>query len=142
MPVDELTLDADRLAPHLGEAPATIDATTIGRSTGRRQAGMVGQYGLLVALAFVVLAPVAFTFIQALSSTPEYIQADTPFHPVAVDWKDRTWFSGGPVSVVVRTALVALALAWTQLAAAGGSFLPPPALAAPRRLGAVVGGTV
>ena len=36
MPVDELTaLDADRLAPHLGEAPATVDATTIGRSAGR-----------------------------------------------------------------------------------------------------------
>ncbi|HKH03644.1 MAG TPA: carbohydrate ABC transporter permease [Acidimicrobiales bacterium] len=143
MPVDELTaLDADRLAPHLGEAPGTVDATTIGRSAGRRRAGLTGQYALLVVLAALVLAPVVFTLIQALSSPAEYIQADTPFHPVAVDWKDRTWFSGGLGSVLGRTALVFVALAWAQLAAAGGSFAHPQALAAPRRLGAVVTGTV
>ena len=143
MPVDELTaLDADRLAPHLGEAPATVDATTIGRSAGRRRAGVVGQYALLVVLAVLVLAPVVFTLIQALSSPAEYIQADTPFHPVAVDWKDRTWFTGGLGSVLGRTALVAVALAWAQLAATGESFAHPRALAAPRRLLAVVAGTV
>jgi sn-glycerol 3-phosphate transport system permease protein len=61
---------------------------------------------------------------------------------VGVSWKDRTWFTGGALSVIVRSLLVVLALAWVQLQAAGGSLRRPAPLAEPRRLAAVVLGVV
>ena len=132
------TIDADRLGAHLGEAPPEV---AVGRDATRRKAGVVGQYALLSALAAVVLAPVGFALIQALSNPFSYVDAGTPVHPVDVAWTDRTWFSGGPLSVVGRTLLVALALAWVQLRAAGGGVRDLALLAVPRRAGAVVAGT-
>ena len=106
-----------------------LRAATIGQSSSRRTLGLVGQYGLLVVLAAVVLAPIAFALMQALSPPFDYINAGKPLHPVDVDWKDRTWLTGGAFSVVARTAVVALALAWVQLRAAGGTVRHPAPLA-------------
>ncbi len=137
-PADEMvTMAADGLlsAPDHG-----LTAATIGKSSSRRTLGLVGQYAVLVALAAVVLLPIVFTVMQALSPPFTYINEGKPLHPVAVDWKDRTWLSGGVFSVVARTALVALALAWVQLRVAGGSRRDLAPLAAPRRIVAVVAG--
>ena len=137
-PADEVvTMAADGLlsAPDPG-----LTAATIGKSSSRRTLGLVGQYAVLVALAAVVLLPIVFTVMQALSPPFTYINEGKPLHPVAVDWKDRTWLSGGVFSVVARTALVALALAWVQLRVAGGSHRDLAPLAAPRRIVAVIAG--
>ncbi|HEY6415998.1 MAG TPA: hypothetical protein VIX41_07160, partial [Acidimicrobiales bacterium] len=134
-----VTMAADDLlaAPEHG-----LTAATIGKSSSRRTAGLVGQYAVLVALAAVVLLPIAFTVIQALSPPFTYINEGKPLHPVAVDWKDRTWFSGGAFSVVARTLVVVLALAWVQLRVGGGSVRNLAPLATPRRIVAVVAGVV
>ncbi len=105
-------------------------------------ASLAGQYLLLSLLAVVVLVPLAFAGIQALSPPVKYVAAGHPFHPVAVEWKDRTWLSGGFVSVASRTVLVVVALGWLQLRMAGGRARDLALLASPRRLVAVVGGTV
>jgi sn-glycerol 3-phosphate transport system permease protein len=136
------TIDADQLGAQLGAESSAPSVTTVGQSARRRRLGIAGQYTLLVMLATVVLAPVAFSIIQALSQPFLYQRAGTPLHPVAVDWVDRTWFTGGFVSVVGRTALVALAFAWVQLRGAGGSLRHPGALAEPRRAASAVGGVV
>src|SRR5690606_27514068 len=125
--------------PIHGAPPAAV----AGRSHARRVAGLVGQYALLVVLAAVVLLPVAFAVIQALSPPFPYINEGKPLHPVAVQWKDRGWLDGGAVSVVLRTLVVVAALAWVQLRAAGGTLrAPAPLVRSPRRLAAVVAGTV
>ncbi len=93
-------------------------------------------------LATIVLAPVALALMQALSPPFDYINAGKPLHPVSVDWKDRTWLTGGLFSVVARTAVIALALAWVQVRAAGGTLRDPAPLRAPRRIVAVVAGVV
>jgi sn-glycerol 3-phosphate transport system permease protein len=132
-----VTMAADDLlaAPEHG-----LTAATIGQSSSRRRLGLIGQYAVLVALASVVLLPIAFTVLQALSPPFSYINQGKPLHPVAVDWKDRTWFSGGAFSVVARTLVVALALAWVQLRVGGGSVRHLAPLATPRRIVAVVAG--
>ena len=124
------------------EAARARPPSTVGRSRARRRAGIAGQYAMLVALAALVLVPIAFSFIQALSPTTTYFNRGKPLHPVAVDWKDRTWFTGGTFSVVARTLVVVAALAWVQLRAAGGRVRNLSLLAAPRRLVAVAAGTV
>jgi sn-glycerol 3-phosphate transport system permease protein len=132
MPADDL------LAP-----PARrLAAATIGQSSGRRTLGLVGQYAVLVALAALVLLPLIFTVLQALSPPFRYIDEGKPLHPVAVDWKDRTWLSGGAFSVVARTLVVAVALAWVQLRMGGGRLRAPAPLASPRRIAAVAAGVV
>jgi sn-glycerol 3-phosphate transport system permease protein len=78
--------------------------------------------------------------MQALSPPFQWVEAGRPLHPVDVDWKDRTWFTGGVVSVVLRTLVVVLALAWVQLKAAGGHLRDLSSLATPRRVLAVVAG--
>jgi sn-glycerol 3-phosphate transport system permease protein len=125
-------------------APETPGAPASPRRRGgvTRIASLAGQYLLLCLLALVVLVPLAFAGIQALSPPVKYVAAGHPFHPVAVDWKDRTWLSGGFVSVASRTVLVVVALGWLQLRMAGGRARDLALLAAPRRLFAVVGGTV
>ena len=140
MPADDgvATLPSDDV---LG-TPTGLAAASIGKSSSRRLVGLAGQYGVLVVLAVIVLAPVALSLMQALSPPFDYINAGKPLHPVNVDWKDRTWLSGGAFSVVARTAVVALALAWVQLRAAGGTLRHPALLATPRRLLAVVAGVV
>ncbi len=119
-----------------------LPGATIGQTSGRRVVGLSGQYALLVALAVVVLVPVVFALIQALSPPFLYLDAGQPLHPVAVDWKDRTWLSGGAVSVVLRTAVVVLVLAWVQLRAAGGALRDVALLGAPRRAAAIGTGVV
>ena len=132
MPADDLLAAPER----------SLTAATIGKSTSRRTLGLVGQYALLVALAALVLLPIVFTVLQALSPPFLYINEGKPLHPVAVDWKDRTWLSGGAFSLVARTLLVVFALAWVQLRVAGGRLRHPAPLASPRRLVAVAAGTV
>jgi sn-glycerol 3-phosphate transport system permease protein len=129
----------DVLAEESRRAPS---ATQVGRSSARRRAGIAGQYALLVVLAALVIIPLAFSLIQALSPPFLYFDAGKPLHPVAVDWKDRTWVTGGAFSVLVRTLLVVAGLAWLQLRAGGGRFGDLAPLAAPRRIAAVVAGTV
>ena len=97
---------------------------------------------MLVLLAAIVLIPLVFAVLQALSPPFDYLRAGTPLHPVNVQWKDRTWLSGGAFSVVVRTLIVVAALAWVQLKVAGGTVRHPRALATPRRLVALAAGTV
>jgi sn-glycerol 3-phosphate transport system permease protein len=134
-----VALPGDRV---LGVPERGLTAATIGKSSGRRTLGLVGQYAVLVVLAALVLVPVGFALIQALSPPFPYFDAGKPLHPVAVDWKDKGWLDGGAFSVVGRTLVVAFALAWIQLAAAGGRLRNPAPLASPRRLFAVVAGVV
>lgn len=126
----------------LDVAEPALPGATIGQTSARRVVGLSGQYALLVALAVVVLVPVVFALIQALSPPFLYLDAGQPLHPVAVDWKDRTWLSGGALSVVLRTAVVVLVLAWVQLRVAGGALRDVTLLGAPRRLSAIVAGVV
>jgi sn-glycerol 3-phosphate transport system permease protein len=132
MPADDL----------LGGPGRSLTAATIGKSASRRTLGLAGQYALLVALAAIVVLPVVFTLLQALSPPFTYINEGKPLHPVAVDWKDRTWLSGGAFSVVSRTLVVVVVLAWLQLKVGGGSVRRLAPLASPRRLLAVLAGTV
>jgi sn-glycerol 3-phosphate transport system permease protein len=140
MAIDEIALPGEQATVTLGEGGAA--PTTIGRSSTRRTLGLAGQYTALILLAAIVLVPLFYTVIQALSPPFTYFGHGQPPHPVAVDWKDRTWFTGGAFSVVVRTLLVAVALAWVQLRAAGGTVRRPAPLLDARRLGAVVLGVV
>jgi sn-glycerol 3-phosphate transport system permease protein len=132
-------LPGDRV---LGAPERGLTAATIGKSSGRRTLGLIGQYAALVVLASLVLVPIGFTLIQALSPPFPYFDAGKPLHPVAVDWKDKGWLDGGGFSVVVRTLVVAFALAWIQIGAAGGRLRDLAPLASPRRLFAVVAGVV
>src|SRR5918995_6055782 len=132
MPGDEL------LAPPTeGLSPGA----EVGRSRARRLIGIAGQYATLILLAAIVLAPLALILIQALSPTATYFARGRPLHPVAVDWKDRTWFTGGAFSVVARTLVVVMFLGWVQLRAAGGHARDVAILGAPRRLLAIAAGT-
>ncbi|HEY7068558.1 MAG TPA: carbohydrate ABC transporter permease [Acidimicrobiales bacterium] len=126
----------------LGTSASELKAATIGKSSRRRVLGLTGQYAVLVLLAAVVLVPLVFAVLQALSPPFDYLNAGAPLHPVSVQWKDRTWLTGGVFSVVVRTLIVVAALAWVQLKVAGGTVRHPRALTSPRRLVAVAAGTV
>jgi sn-glycerol 3-phosphate transport system permease protein len=126
----------------LGAPERELTAATIGKSSARRTLGLAGQYALLVVLAAVVLVPIVLVLIQALSPPFPYLEAGRPLHPVAVEWKDKGWLDGGAFSVIIRTLVVALALAWVQLRAAGGRLSNPAALLSPRRLVAVGAGVV
>lgn len=121
---------------------APVEVPTYGQSTSRRAFGLIVQYGVLVALSVVVLGPLLLTVIQALSPPFVYVNRGRPLHPVAVDWKDRTWWTGGALSVVVRTLVVLLLLAWFHKMASGRGWKPLSGLATPGRLVAVVGGTI
>jgi len=138
-PEEEAVLPGDRV---LGVPEHGLTAATIGKSSGRRVLGLVGQYAALAALAALVLVPIGFALIQALSPPFRYFDAGKPLHPVAVDWKDKGWLDGGAFSVVARTLVVTLALAWIQLHAAGGRLGHLAPLASPRRGVAVVAGVV
>lgn len=118
-----------------------LPAVTPGRS-GKQIWSLVGQYAALCALSLLVLGPLYLTVIQALSPPFEYANAGRPLHPVNVDWQDRTWFTGGLLSIVVRTLIVGLLLSWLQKAASGRSYRPLGTFFTPARLVAVIGGTV
>jgi sn-glycerol 3-phosphate transport system permease protein len=113
----------------------------MGQSPARRNLGLVGQYLSLGLLSVLVLGPIVLTVIQALSPPFTYVNAGKPLHPVGVSWQDRTWFTGGPISVVVRTLIVVALLAWLHKVASGGGW-KDQALRAPNRLVAIIGGTV
>jgi sn-glycerol 3-phosphate transport system permease protein len=113
---DRTVGDASLLAAEA--PPGVLAAATTSQGASRRVAGLVGQYTLLVALAALILTPLLFTVIVALSPPNQYQEAGRPLHPVAVDWMDRSWFSGGVLAVVARTAVIAVVLLWAQFRAA------------------------
>ena len=121
--------DTDVVSTGVDPTPAA------GRSGLRRTLGIAGQYAVLVALSLLVLGPVLLTVIQALSPPFRYVDAGLPLHPVEVAWKDRTWFTGGAVSVVARTLVVVVLLAWLQKVASGSTSWRT--LREPARLGSV-----
>lgn len=121
---------------------AAILARVLEHGHELRLVSLAGQYELLSLLAVVVLGPVLFTVISALSPPFLYVDRGSPLHPVAVDWKDRTWFTGGPTSVVLRTLAVVALLTWIQRVASGESWRRWRAIATPARIGSVLAGTV
>ena len=123
---------------------ATNEGTTalrMGQSPARKTAGVAGQYLTLGLLSLLVLGPIGLTVIQALSPPFTYVDAGRPLHPVGVSWQDRTWFTGGPASLVFRTVIVVLLFAWLQKVASGVSWRDA-AYRTPARIVAVVGGAV
>lgn len=112
-----------------------------GRTGSRRTWGLIGQYALLTLLALVVLGPLMLIIIQALSPPFQYVNAGKPLHPVQVAWKDRTWFSGGVFSVVVRTFVIGFIFAWLHKVARGISWRDWRDLLDRSGLLAIVGGT-
>jgi len=122
---------------------ATSDSEPVkGQSSSRRTIGTVTTYVVLGLLSLIVLGPLVLTVIQALSPPFKYIAAGKPLHPVDVDWLDRTWFSGGPVSVIARTFVIGFLLAWLQKVGAGVTWDDRDRLTRPSRLLAVIGGTL
>ncbi|MCB0958110.1 MAG: carbohydrate ABC transporter permease [Acidimicrobiales bacterium] len=111
-------------------------------TSAKRRWSLTWQYAMLCALSLLVLGPLYLTAIQAMSPPFLYVDAGRPLHPVAVDWKDRTFFTGGLLSLVVRLLLVALLLLWLQKVASGRGLRPFATFLTPARALAVVGGTV
>jgi sn-glycerol 3-phosphate transport system permease protein len=148
MPADTATDAAEPLVTPPGgdllaeEAARRTPPTRVGRSSARRRVGITGQYAMLIALAALVIIPLAFSLILALSPPFTYFDEGKPLHPVAIDWKDRTWFTGGAFSVLARTLVVVAALGWLQLRAAGGHARDLALLTTPRRLAAIAAGAV
>lgn len=141
MTIDPGTPDLAVTEPELAEDLERIRA--------ERRRGMVGvalrdgiRYLVLIVLALIVLAPLYLTVLQALSPPLDYLHAGKPLHPVNVTWKDRSWVSGGAVSVIGRTIVVLLVLAMLQRSASSHDRWRAPGLVTPARVGAVVGGTV
>lgn len=126
----------------MATSDAPVDIPKLGQSPLRRRLGTVGQYATLTGLSLVVLGPLLLTVIQALSPPFTYVARGRPLHPVAVEWKDRTWLTGGSFSVIARTLVVLLLLAWFHKMASGHGWRELRALASPARLVAVLGGTV
>lgn len=135
---------AAELAPVGADERASqgLDAGPTYRSGARRAWGLVGQYAFLCLLALVVLGPLLLTLVQAMSPPFAWVDAGKPLHPVRVDWKDRTWFTGGALSVVARTLVALVLFAWAQKAGAGASWRDRRQLAHPARVGSVLGGVV
>jgi sn-glycerol 3-phosphate transport system permease protein len=135
------TSELTRVGHEQDEGSEGLDPAAVsGRSGLRRTLGLAGQYAVLVALSLLVLGPVLLTVIQALSPPFRYVEAGLPLHPVQVAWKDRTWFSGGLLSVGARTVVVVLLLAWLQKVASGSTSWRT--LSQPTRWASVVLGTV
>lgn len=133
------------LAPVGADTPSAVGpkpVAAVGRTNARRIWGLVGQYGFLTLLALVVLGPLLLTVIQAMSPPFSYVLARKPLHPVKVDWKDRTWFSGGVLSVGVRTLVVVGFFVWIQRLAAGIPWRDWRRLLEPARLVSIVGPVV
>ena len=107
----------------------------------RHVLGVIGQYATLVLLSVLVLGPLLLTLIQALSPPFTYVDAGKPLHPVDVNWKDRTWFTGGAFSLVARTFVVLVVFAWINRALAGWGSGIKAAMADWRNLLATVGAT-
>lgn len=128
--------------------PIDLDAE-LERIEAERRRGMVGvalrnglRYLVLIALSVVVLAPLYLTVLQALSPPLDYIRAGKPLHPVNVDWQDRSWMSGGAVSLIGRTLVILLVLAMLQRSASPHERWRAPGLLSPRRIASVVLGMI
>ena len=113
-----------------------------GRGPSRHAVGVVGQYAMLVVLSILVLGPLLLTLIQAMSPPFIYVEAGKPLHPVNVDWKDRTWFTGGAFSVVARTAVVLVVFTWANKLMVGWDLAGRRVVREWRNLLATVGATV
>ena len=113
----------------------------VGRSRARHLWGVAGQYAFLVLLAVVVLGPVLLTVIQAMSPPFRYVREGKPLHPVAVDWHDRTWFTGGAASVIIRTLVVLAFFVFVQRVAAGVSWRSWRRLLTPVHVGSALAAT-
>ena len=125
----------------------TIDVATglpagghAGRSSARKTWGIAGQYAMLIVLAVLVLGPIYLTILQGMSPPFKYLAAGKPLHPVAVEWKDRTWYTGGFASVLLRSLVVAWFFAWIQKVGAGASWRAWRVLLVPARLASIIGG--
>jgi len=116
-------------------------ALHMGQSSTRRTLGKVGQYTALCLLSLLILGPLYLTVVQALSPPFTYVNEGRPAHPVAVEWQDRTWWTGGIWSLLFRTVIALLLFAWLQKVASGTSWRDRAAYT-PARILAVVGGTV
>jgi len=132
------------LAPVGADTGGTAEGLGVGagRSRTRRRVSLAWQYALLVVLALLVLGPLLLTVRQALTPPFRWVNEGRPPYPVRVDWKDRTWWSGGPLSVVGRTLVVAFLFAWFHKVAAGVAWSRWRELLTAPRLVAVVGATV
>lgn len=126
----------------IGSLPPAA-ATGSGRPGRERLRSLIGQYALLTVLALIVLAPLAMTLLQSLSPPIAYLDAGKPLHPVDVSWKDRTWFSGGALSIVLRTLTLVALLAWLQRVGSpyASWWRDARRIATPRRMFAILGGT-
>lgn len=113
-----------------------------GRGPSRHTVGVVGQYAMLVVLSILVLGPLLLTLIQAMSPPFIYVEAGKPLHPVNVDWKDRTWFTGGAFSVVARTLVVLVVFTWANKLMVGWDLAGRRVVREWRNLLATVGATV
>ena len=113
-----------------------------GRGPSRHAVGVVGQYAMLVVLSILVLGPLLLTLIQAMSPPFVYVEAGKPLHPVNVDWKDRTWFTGGAFSVVARTLVVLVVFTWANKLMVGWDLAGRRVVREWRNLLATVGATV
>jgi sn-glycerol 3-phosphate transport system permease protein len=111
-------------------------------SNNRQLLSTIGQYAVLVVLATIVLAPLLLTLRMALSPPFKWVGEGGPWHPVDIAWKDRTWFSGGVVSVVLRTLVLGFLFAWMHRASTGRSWKEWLSTPTPASLVAVIGGTV
>ncbi|QXC62893.1 carbohydrate ABC transporter permease [Aquihabitans sp. G128] len=113
-----------------------------GHSSRRQLLSKVWQYAMLVALAAIVIGPLLLTLRQALTPPFQWVNKGRPPYPVEIAWKDRTWFTGGPVSLVGRTLVVLFLFAWLQKVAADLPWTRWRQLLTPARLVAILGGTV
>ncbi len=130
------------LAPVGTDPEVSRGIATRHRSGGHRIWSLVWQYGVLVLLAVIVLGPLLLTLRQALTPPFQWVNAGRPPYPVKVDWKDRSWWTGGALSLVVRTGVVLYLFAWLQKVAGGFSFKQWRLLLTPPRFVATVGGTL
>jgi len=119
-----------------------VTPSTVGRSNSRQTWSKVGQYALLVALSLLVLGPIFLTIKQALSPPFAWANAGRPIAPVDIAWKDRTWWSGGVLSLAVRTGFVAFVLAWLQKVAGDFKWSETEKFLTPPRILAIIGGTL
>lgn len=121
--------------------PERPPAAGPGSSSTRRIWSLVWQYAALTALSILVLGPILLTIIQASGSPFTWATSGKPLHPVHVEWKDRTWFTGGATSVIVRTAVVLAVFGWVQKVAASLTWRRWRELLTPARLVSSVGST-
>ena len=97
----------------------TPDAQTL-PATGPRRAQALrsaGWYALLTLLSVIVLFPIYVTIVRALSTPVAYANANSPLHPVAVQW-DVFWraaTSKGLTRALTLSAVMTVVITVAQL---------------------------